>query len=119
MKVAACRTSLIGIPGGSMWYPLIQACVKGSLSKPLVHFCRWLTDFRRPYAAAPDADRAPHRAAEDQLHSDSGTALFPPGKDFRPSPLGRSVVTALEAQLEKVRKGLATPALHEHRSGAG
>ena len=79
---------------------------------------RWLTDFRRPYGAAPDTDRAQHRAAEDHL-SEGGPTVFPPGKDFRPSPLGRSVVTALEAQLEKVRKGPATPALHEHRSGAG
>ena len=74
-----------------------------------MRLCRWLTDFRRPYAAAPDAERAPHRAAEDQLYSDGGPALLPPGKDFRPSPLGRSVVTALEAQLEKVGEGLGIP----------
>ncbi len=74
-----------------------------------VCLCRWLTDFRRSYAAAPDADRAPHRAAEDHLHSEGSPALLPPGKDFRPSPLGRSVITALEAQLDKVGRGFGLP----------
>ena len=63
---------------------------------------RWLTDFRRPLHAAPDTDKPLQRAADDHGYNDITPALSSLGKDFRPSPLGRSVVTALEAQLEKV-----------------
>ena len=52
--------------------------------------------------AAPDTDRPKHRPAEDPFHIDSTPSLSSAGRDFKPSPLGRSVVTALEAQLEKV-----------------
>ena len=64
--------------------------------------CRWLTDFRRPLALAPDTDRPAQRAADDHGYFEGTPALSSTGKDFKPSPLGRSVVTALEAQLEKV-----------------
>lgn len=54
--------------------------------------------------AAPDSDRPMHRPAEDPFHIDSTPSLSSAGRDFKPSPLGRSVVTALEAQLEKVSR---------------
>ena len=51
---------------------------------------------------APDTDRPAQRAADDHGYFEGTPALSSTGKDFKPSPLGRSVVTALEAQLEKV-----------------
>ena len=52
--------------------------------------------------AAPDTERPAQRTAEDYSYLEGTPALSSTGKDFKPSPLGRSVVTALEAQLEQV-----------------